>query len=50
MVYEVDGKRAALTVDWRVVGPASAMPLRPAAEMLVVYKGVTESLPFLLLG
>jgi putative selenate reductase len=49
MIYEVGPARVELTADWRVVGEAPALPLRPAAEMLLLYRGVKESLAFLLL-
>jgi len=54
MIYEGAGFVVRLTPEWRVLGMESAgqpsrLSLRPAAEMLVLYRGVTGSLPFLLL-
>jgi putative selenate reductase len=56
LTYEDDEVRVRLTRDWRVEHAEGRSPLgRPrslvsAAEMAVLYSGVTTALPFLLIG
>jgi putative selenate reductase len=54
-IYENGAIRVTLSEDWRVIEATATPPfagtrsLRPAAEMAVLYDGVTKTLPFLLI-
>jgi putative selenate reductase len=56
LTYEDGALRVGLTRDWRIRRMIAAVPfegtrsLRFAAEMAVLYDGITNSLPFLLIG
>jgi putative selenate reductase len=54
-IFEAGGLRVTLTDTWTVIDATAAAPvtlprsLRSAAEMAVLYEGITNTLPFLLL-
>ena len=56
LIYEDRGLRVKLTLDWVVVeiDPVTRLEgtrsLRPAAEMALLHRGITRSLPFLLVS